>query len=185
MMIQKPKISHILFATDLSDNANRAFDYAISLAESYNAAITVIHVFEKLPPNTDPILVAFLGYRDVDELREKSETNLIDRIKTTIEQFCAQAAEQIPTCSLIFREVIVETGNPADRILYHAGIGNYDILVMGNRGLGLIQATLMGSISRKVLQGSPIPVLIVPMAMESNKKTTSNRSRLAPPFFEP
>lgn len=129
MMLQKPKISHILFATDLSDNANRAFDYAVSLAESCNAAI--------------------------------------------------------PTCSLIFREVLVETGNPADRILHHAGTGNYDILVMGNRGLGLIQATLMGSISRKVLQGSPISVLIVPMTMESNKKATTNRSRLAPPFFEP
>jgi len=185
MMIQKPKISHILFATDLSDNANRAFDYAVSLAESYNAGLTVLHVFEELPSKTDPILIAFLGYQDVDELREKSEANLIERIKTTIEQFCAQTAEQIPTCSLIFREVLVETGNPADRILHHAGTGNYDILVMGNRGLGLIQATLMGSISRKVLQSSPIPVLIVPIEMESNKKTTSNRSRLASPFFEP
>jgi nucleotide-binding universal stress UspA family protein len=185
MKIQKPKISHILFATDLSENANRAFDYAVSLAESYNAGLTVLHVFEELPSKTDPILIAFLGYQDVNELREKSEANLIERIKTTIEQFCAQASEQIPTCSLIFREVLVETGNPADRILHHAGTGNYDILVMGNRGLGLIQATLIGSISRKVLQGSPIPVLIVPMAMESNKKTTTNRSRLAPPFFEP
>jgi|APLow6443716910_1056828.scaffolds.fasta_scaffold346325_1 nucleotide-binding universal stress UspA family protein len=184
MMIQKPKISHILFATDLSENANRAFDYAVSLAESCNAAVTVIHVFEKLPPNTDPILVAFLGYRDVDELREKSEANLIERIKTTIEQFCAQTSEQIPTCSLIFREVLVETGNPAERILHHAGTGNYDILVMGNRGLGLIQATLMGSISRKVLQSSPIPVLVVPMAMESNSNRIQSRSRLAPPFFE-
>lgn len=163
MMIQKPKISHILFATDLSENANRAFNYAVSLAESYNADVTVIHVFEKLHPNTDLILVAFLGYRDADELREKSEADLIDRIKTAIERFCKQAGEKIPTCPLIFREVLVETGNPADRIMHHAGTGKYDILVMGNRGLGLIQATLMGSISRKVLQGSPIPVLIVPM----------------------
>jgi nucleotide-binding universal stress UspA family protein len=184
MNIQKPKITHILFATDLSENANRAFDYAVSLAESYNANITVIHVFEKLPPNTDPILVTFLGYRDVDELRGKSEANLIERIKTTIEQFCSQTSEQIPTCSLIFREVLVETGNPADRILHHAGTGNYDILVMGNRGLGLIHATLMGSISRKVLQGSPIPVLVVPMAIDVNSKRIQSRSRLAPPFFE-
>ena len=66
----------------LSENANRAFDYAVSLAESCNAAVSVIHVFEKLPRDTDPILVAFLGYRDVDELRGKSEANLIERIKT-------------------------------------------------------------------------------------------------------
>jgi len=184
MKIQKPKISHILFATDLSENANRAFDYAVSLAESYIADITVMHILEKIPPNTDPILVTFLGYRDVDELRENSEASLIERIKTTIEEFCAQTAEQIPTCPLMLRAVIVETGKPAERILYHAGTGNYDILVMGNRGLGLLQATLTGSISRKVLQDSTIPVLVVPMAMESNSKKIPNRSRLAPPFFE-
>jgi hypothetical protein len=96
----------------------------------------------------------------------------------------SQTSEQIPTCSLIFRGDLVETGNAADRILHHAGTGNYDILVMGNRGLGLIQATLMGIISRKVLQSSPIPVLVVPMAIDANPKRIPNRSRLAPPFFE-
>lgn len=59
---------------------------------------------EKISPNTDPILVTFPGYRDVDEFREKSEASLIVSIKTTIEAFCTQTAEQIPTCSLIFRE---------------------------------------------------------------------------------
>jgi nucleotide-binding universal stress UspA family protein len=165
---RKPQIAHILFATDLSENANQAFGYAVSLAESCRADITVLHVFDKLPPNTELLLVAFLGYGDVTEMRGKSETDLIDRIRSSITQFCTLAAEQVPTCPLLLREVIVETGNPADRILFHAETGTYDMLVMGNKGMGLIQSALMGSISRKVLKDSPIPVLVVPM-VEKNR----------------
>ncbi|MGD9972385.1 MAG: universal stress protein [Desulfatirhabdiaceae bacterium] len=159
----KPQIAHILFATDLSETANQAFGYAVSLAESCQADVTVLHVFDKLPPNAELIMVAFLGYGDVAEMNEKSEADLVDRIRSSIERFCTHAAEQVPTCPLLIRNVIVETGHPADRILHHAGTGAYDMLVMGNKGIGLIQSALMGSVSRKVLKDSPIPVLVVPM----------------------
>jgi nucleotide-binding universal stress UspA family protein len=171
MVFNKPAIRHILFATDLSDNANRAFEYAVSVAESYNADMSVLYVFEKLPPNAELVVLAITGYRDVEELREKSEIDLIKQIRTGIQQFCSEAADQIPACSLIVKDVMVETGMAVERILHYAGTGQYDMLVIGNRGLGLIQSTLMGSIARKVLQDSPIPVLVVPMV--AHKKTAS------------
>jgi len=159
----KPRIENILFATDLSPNAESAFGYAAGLADAYDAQVTVLHVIEKLPPNAELLLVTFLGYRDIDELRRKSEAELIGHIKARIEQFCAEAADQLPACRFILRNVMVEPGKAVERILHHVATGLYDILVMGSRGHGLVKEALMGGTSRKVVLACPIPVFIIPM----------------------
>jgi nucleotide-binding universal stress UspA family protein len=162
-MLAKPRITEILFATDLSENAIRALGYAMSLAEAYGARITVLHVVEKVPPNAEMLMTAFLGYENIDEFRQKSDKELVKRIKERIEQFCADAADQVTEeCRFIFKNVLVEPGKSAERILHHSETGTYDVLVMGNRGLGLLQKAFLGGTSQKVLQDCPIPVFIVP-----------------------
>ena len=39
-----PEIKKILYTTDLSQNARYAFGYAASLANRYDAGITILHV---------------------------------------------------------------------------------------------------------------------------------------------
>lgn len=163
MPFSKPTIKQILFATDLSKNANRAFAYATSLADAYNAVVTVLHVIEKMPPNAEILISAFLGYRDLDEFRKKSEAELIKQIKTRIERFCSEAAEQVPECRFILQQVIVEPGIASKNILRHAATGTYDALVMGCRGHGLIQETLFGGTAHRVLRESRIPLFLVPL----------------------
>ncbi len=163
-MFRIPGIKKILFATDLSENARQAMEYAMSMAEAYGGRITVLHVFEKVPPNAELLFAAFLGYEDIDEFRKKSEEEIIEQIKTRIEQFCTEAVGQMaPECILIFENVMVEKGKAVERIIHHTGTGNHDILVIGSRGLGLIQETFMGGTSRKVLHECRIPVLVVPL----------------------
>jgi len=163
MMFGKPKIAEILLATDLSENADRAVEYAASLAEAYNAGITVLHVIEKVPPNAEMLMTAILGYENIDEYRQKSEEELIGQVKKYLEQFCNNIADQLAMeCRLIFRNIFVESGNVVDRIIHHTDTGGFDVLVMGTRGLGLIKEALMGGTSRKVLHGCRIPVLMIP-----------------------
>jgi nucleotide-binding universal stress UspA family protein len=163
MMFGKPKIAEILLATDLSKNADRAVEYAASLAEAYNAGITVLHVIEKVPPNAEMLMTAILGYENIDEYRQKSEEELIGQVKKYLEQFCADIADQLAMeCRLIFKNIFVESGNVADRIIHHTQTGGFDVLVMGTRGLGLIREALMGGTSRKVLHECRIPVLMIP-----------------------
>lgn len=163
-LFEQPQIQRILFATDLSENADRAFAYAVSLADAYNADVTVLHVFGKLPPNTDLLLVSFLGYASADELHKKSEAQLMGRIKERIARHCDEAAGRTPACRFKLNDVIVETGKASERILHHAHSGAYDALVMGSRGHGLVQEVLIGGTSRKVLRDCRIPVLLVPLA---------------------
>jgi nucleotide-binding universal stress UspA family protein len=163
-MNRKPEIKNILFATDLSETARHAFAYAAVMADAFGAQVTVLHALEKMRPNAELLTATILGYSDTDELRRHSQADLIGRIKKHIEQFCANAAGRIPECRFMMKKVLVEPGNAAERILHHIESGRYDALVMGSRGLGLVQEALMGGTSRKVVMSSTIPVFVIPLS---------------------
>ena len=55
----------------------------------------------------------------------------------------------------------VETGNIAKAILKVAAGEKSDIIIMGSRGLGLFKGALIGSVSQKVVEESPVPVLVI------------------------
>ena len=55
----------------------------------------------------------------------------------------------------------VETGNIAKAILRVAKNEESDLIMMGSRGLGLFKGALMGSVSQKVVEESPIPVIVI------------------------
>jgi nucleotide-binding universal stress UspA family protein len=56
-----PEIKKILYATDLSENARHAFGYAVSLANRYDAGITVLHVVEELSSFARSMVEEILG----------------------------------------------------------------------------------------------------------------------------
>ncbi|MFA6849633.1 MAG: universal stress protein [Selenomonadaceae bacterium] len=55
----------------------------------------------------------------------------------------------------------VETGNIPKAILKVAREKQSDIIIMGSRGLGLFKGALIGSVSQKVVEESPIPVMVI------------------------
>ncbi len=55
----------------------------------------------------------------------------------------------------------VETGNIAKAILRVAKEEESNMIIMGSRGLGLFKGALIGSVSQKVVEESPIPVMVV------------------------
>ena len=55
----------------------------------------------------------------------------------------------------------VETGNIAKAILKVAAAEKSDIIIMGSRGLGLFKGALIGSVSQKVVEESPVPVMVI------------------------
>ena len=72
----------------------------------------------------------------------------------------------------------------ADSILEQAERGKHDLIVLGSRGRGPIRATLLGSASRRVLDHSAVPVLIVrPHPVPAQKEHV--RGQHAPAGEEP
>ena len=55
----------------------------------------------------------------------------------------------------------VETGNIPKAILKVADTEKSDMIIMGSRGLGLFKGALIGSVSQKVVEEAPIPVMVI------------------------
>ena len=55
----------------------------------------------------------------------------------------------------------VRTGDPAEEILAEIHEGQYDLVVLGSRGLSAVERLLMGSVSRRVCEAAETSVLIV------------------------
>jgi len=53
------------------------------------------------------------------------------------------------------------SGDPSELICRTAEEGAYDLIVIGNRGRGLFAELLLGSVSHKVIQHAPCPVLVI------------------------
>ena len=58
-------------------------------------------------------------------------------------------------------ETLLKEGHPAEEILKTAKKGDFDLIVMGARGISRIRGILIGSVSDGVTRHAPCPVLVV------------------------
>jgi len=170
MMLPKVEVKKILYATDLSQSAKHAFAYAISLANAYNASITILHVLFDIP-DIDATASFYIGQeewakikkRTFDDAREaligKKRDNVA--IREILHKFSETAASENEDPSALMDEIIVEKGKPVDHIIQQAEERNCDLIVMGSHGHGPLAEIVMGSTTRGVLRRSQKPVVVV------------------------
>ena len=126
-------IKKILVATDFSENANRALDKALELADKLNASVTllkVITVFIKEQEHRQALTEA------VNKAKQKNSNIAISELIDYADE------------------------NPAGVIIKIAE--DFDLVVVGHRGLSGLQELFMGSVSERVVHLSRKPVLVVP-----------------------
>lgn len=164
-----PQIKKILYTTDLSKNARYAFGYAVSFANRYEAGITILHVLEDLSPVSDSMAINIIGKQKWLELRKDNEQMVLDTIKTRLAKFCEDVSSEIPSCPFITDEIIVKIGVPVEEILQQVERSDYDLVVMGAHGHGVLADAMMGSVSRRVLRRCQKPVLVVRLPEEEDR----------------
>lgn len=167
-----PRVDYrkILYVTDLSETGRFAFPHAASIANRYQAELTVFHVVE-----TTELEQSLSGYMS-EELWEELKTRnlqeareiLVDRkrdgaeIKDTVDKFCQSVlADNDEQPSYVTYDVVVKSGDAVDEIIAEAHGGNYDLVVMGNHGRRAVTDILMGSTAWRVLHRCEVPVMVV------------------------
>ncbi|MDX1764234.1 MAG: universal stress protein [bacterium] len=170
MEIPKISISKILYTTDLSERGRYAFAYAASLAHAYGAELTVFHVVET-DPHVDARVIGYISEKEWETIKkhnlEEARDILVRRkrddayIKDCVGEFCESVQKTSPEQAYVSYRVVTESGHPMDEILKEADKGNYDLIVMGSHGKGNLTDAMIGSVSRRVMRRSNIPVLLV------------------------
>jgi Universal stress protein UspA and related nucleotide-binding proteins len=143
----KSLAGNILVAVDGSENSQRAYDFALDYAEKFGFNLTVVNVSES------SAAAAFAGdgmasvARDLHRFHEGILEKAVDHAKST---------HPSVAISTVLRE-----GDPATEIVSAATEGNFDVVIVGHRGLGKVKGLILGSISEKVIRSLCSTVILV------------------------
>jgi len=156
-----PEIKKILYPTDLSENARYAFGFAVSLANRYDAKITVLHVVEELSSFARSMVKEILGEKRWTDVIKEKETGVITDLKTRLDKFCNEVRHEQPDCPFVIDKTVVVTGHPVDQVIHCAQEMDADVIVMGSRGKGGLTDVTLGGTSSRVLRRCRTPVLVI------------------------
>ena len=149
------KIKNILVPTDFSENAQRAFEKACSLARQLGASLYMLHVRDESALRT----AVREGLLEADSTDEE----LHRAVEQLIEQRFSSVCAGIDRSEVALKQVS-RRGDPKAVIVDYAAEIAADIIVMGTHGTGLmekIKSAMMGAIAESVIRKSPCPVLLV------------------------
>ncbi len=133
----------ILVAFDGSKPSEKALDMAIELSKKFGSIIYLVSVIAL------PDYAALKN--EVVEVQEE-EGNFYRELQNKAIESRKGEAEIKP---------IILYGHPTDRLLDYAKSRNFDLVVVGSRGLSTTKRFFLGSVSDKISHFSPCPILIV------------------------
>jgi nucleotide-binding universal stress UspA family protein len=140
----------ILFPTDFSEASTEALSAAVTMAQTFHAAIEVLHVdlgvTLVLPPPGDVLSMPIASEKAMAEAAEKLDRTVAElRAKNIV---CTEASA---------------SGRTHAAITEHAARIGAGLIVMGSHGHHGLGHLLLGSVAEKVVQNAPCPVLVVPV----------------------
>ncbi|MDQ3318379.1 MAG: universal stress protein [Actinomycetota bacterium] len=150
-------MTHVLVATDGSEQSLKAARYLRTLfGGSTVERISVIAVVRPLAA------VPFAS--DFGEERQAAQQADADPGGYSFQEAAREAVERVAR-ELADMNATVETtvrgGTPADQIVRVADELEADLIVIGGRGKGAMEAIVLGSVAYRVLHHAPCPVLVM------------------------
>ena len=175
------QLAKILVATDGSENSDYSLNVATKIGEKYSSKIDLI--FVKQPqgsvPSSSPLIDPVIGGTSViipsqgqiipamNEESGREEQKSPDLLESRLEILREQRFEP--------GAIYVESPDVSGEILKTAREGNYDLVVLGSRGMGGLKSLLLGSVSTKVAKEAKV--------LGASHETEDRRSVQNPPRF--
>lgn len=166
-------IKKILFTTDLSEGARTVFKHTISLSESCNASILMLHIIEDNPSPQKNLVIDLMGRDVYDQLTKENEAYarnvLIGKqrevpiLTRTLEELTKKEQSGTPGKVINIENVIVTVGNRVEEIIRHADLNKCDTIVMGYSAHNITSKVMLGGTVRGVMRHWKKPVYLVPI----------------------
>jgi nucleotide-binding universal stress UspA family protein len=143
----------ILVPMDGSENAEKAGEHAISLADEIGADIIVLYVID-----TD-----YLKSIPQHQLREQTDEDLREEGKNAVKKFEGRIEEEKceGKCKLVNITSMMKEGKPADVILKTIKEEGIDQVVMGKSVKHGIEKFVTENITEKVVKEAKVPVNVI------------------------
>lgn len=135
----------VLFPIDQSRESREAADTVANIVKTFKSRLVILSVVEPLDEEHPPTSTADRSMTSAEAIAE-----LLENAKSL---FQGQGIEA---------EILERQGKPAFTICDIADEINADLIIMGCRGLGLTDEGVAESVTNRVINLSPCPVLIVP-----------------------
>lgn len=139
----------ILVATDNSEAAGNAVDYAVGLANQFGSLLTLVSALDE-PYSSGAGSLASLK----EHMREEAR-GVMDAVADRIRPQLANGARV---------EVRTLDGDPDEVLPRIALAKDYELIVMGTKGSTKAREFFTGSVANATLEKSTVPLLIIPAA---------------------
>jgi nucleotide-binding universal stress UspA family protein len=142
------EIGKILLPIDFSEAAIKILQYAIFVAEKFNAKIFIIYVMEY------PYTLSGLAPSRLDNEYEEQMLRFAEKRMTS---FLEEHRGLIP----LSYESSILSGHPAEKIINYAEMEGVDLIIIGTHGHKGLEKMLFGSVAEKVVKLAPCPVMTI------------------------
>ena len=151
------EVKKILFPVELAEISARIALHVTYRAEKYGAQVHVLHV---LP---DPVQFASVFYVEPQMLR--TQEALVKEASEHLEKFTNENGLKSATKAIMI-------GDTVEAILEYVTKHRIDQIIMGTHGRKGLERIIIGSVARRLVRRSPVPVLTVnPYLMDETEKT--------------
>ncbi len=150
---------NIAFCTDFSENADEAFITAMDLAERYEATLHIIHVMVNLSISP-PIHATYMPIEYDPNFVEQVTVAATEAVQ---DRYVSRLTENQR------HKIHLLSGYAATEIIRLAREKNFDLIVMGSRGLTGLAHVIFGSTADRVVRKSPCSVLTVRIHRDEEK----------------
>jgi nucleotide-binding universal stress UspA family protein len=148
-------MTHVLIATDGSEQSLKAVRYLRSLLDP--ASLERVSVVAVVRPLAAVPFASDFGEEEHAAQRagESGGYSFHRAAQEAVDRAAEELRDMTPNV-----ETIVRAGAPADQIIRVADEVEADLIVIGGRGKGAVEAIVLGSVAYRVLHHAPCPVLI-------------------------
>ncbi len=137
----------ILYATDFSKNAEKAFHFALKTAEKHHAELVMVHVYDIPPVWGHPYIT------DPGEMSREARKSWQSDLKDLFEQFKSDIKPKF---------VALENNSAVKGVLQVIYEFKPDLVVVGTKGKSKLKEIFVGSTTKALAKQSPSPVMAIP-----------------------
>jgi len=150
----------ILVPLDGSEHSDRALATALQIAKNFNGEITLLHVYSV---TVTPVVIpepTTLNPTGVPIATSAEVSKMVDAARDAGKRILADGEQKVGAESVSV-ETSLREGNSSQEIVKAAKEGQFDLIVIGARGIHRLRDLLMGSVTEGVVKHASCSVLVV------------------------